>query len=545
MNRAPPLSATAWVYPPGTYLSRLTLTVVAAGLALVYTAYYFRQIAHGSPAYIEGLILRLALSGCVSMGVVGAVCENPRVPSCDVGLFFGIHDLAAMFTFGIATLYSMRAVHMLPVSRSSLPLKLLAFCSLISKARWFVSPLWSENGAGGARAAVGDPSFGPFIMVPILEWSDCLFLVLFFAFYSAVTMRGFSVAYIQHGFVRRHALAHTPPDGAALRLTPPAETPRTPRGLSAEAGRRPSADAPQDVHASGAGLHAPGYSPVELAWLTEKRLVAVVRRMVHGTVSCTFCLSWMDGTVQPLARWPALSDMWVSPPSNMISRYMVCLGALVCALSQVSHRHLSDGLRERTLIGCGYYANGLLHALSYTGLAGLAIVGACNLDENFVLHSVGACLFFGLHVVYFGLDALWSAQHARRSTTALAAAAWLVAAGAGGGLLARATGARLSSEALGVGPWVGVGPWDILDMCEWACLGAFTVLLKTSTDAFDGQPTVHLALLGPAGPAPSPATWHGVTRPTATATASSSPSGLCKDPPLASPLLRGDVGDQV
>mmetsp|Transcript_5134 Transcript_5134/g.7524 ORF Transcript_5134/g.7524 Transcript_5134/m.7524 type:complete len:96 (+) Transcript_5134:2-289(+) len=42
-----------------------------------------------------------------------------------------------------------------------------------------------------------------------------------------------------------------------------------------------------------------------------------------------------------------------------------------------------------------------------------------------------------------------------------------------------------------------MGPLDLVNMCEWACLGAFTVLLKTSTDAFDGQPRVHIALLGP------------------------------------------------
>jgi hypothetical protein len=358
-------------------------------------------------------------------------------------------------------------------------------------------------------------------MIPILEWSDCLFLVMFFACYSAFTMRGFSVAFIQRGFAHTHALTHAPLDAAAQRLTAPKDLPpcRSDTGLS----------------------HRP---PVELAWLSEKPLVAVVRRMVHVTVSSTFCLSWMDGTVHPIARWPALSAMWVSPPSNFISRYMVCLGALICALSQVSHRHLSDGLRQRSLIGCGYYANGLLHALSYTGLAGLAVVGACNQDEDWAVHTVGACLFFGLHVIYFGLDALWSASHAPRRTNALAAAAWTIAAGAAGGILARTTGAHLSFEELGMGQWLGIGLWDLLDMCEWACLGAFTVLLKTSTDAFDGQPSVHLALLGP-GPALYPATCHGAARLTATDTATGSAGGPRKDPPLASPLLQGDVGNQV
>jgi len=37
----------------------------------------------------------------------------------------------------------------------------------------------------------------------------------------------------------------------------------------------------------------------------------------------------------------------------------------------------------------------------------------------------GAGFFSGLHTIYSGLDAAWSASHARRGTTAIAATAWL------------------------------------------------------------------------------------------------------------------------
>jgi len=446
-----PMISDTWVYPPGTYLSRLTLTVVAFGLAVVYTAYYFRQVLYGSPAFVEAVVLRIALVGCVSMCIVGAVCENPVVKSCDVGIFFGVHVAAAMLTFGIATLYSMRAIRMLPMTRSNLPLHLLVAGSIMCKLRWILHA-WYERAPGHLEALSSHLD----LIVPILEWCDCLFLLAFFTIYSTITMCGFRVAYV------RQQLVTQDPDASD-----------------------------NIISATGRDELLMRSPTTELAWLAEKPLVAVVQRMVHMTVATTFCFSWIDGTVHPMFRWPALSDMWVSPPSNIISRFMVCLGALVCGLSQVSHAYLSDSVRQRCLLGYGYRLNSLLHSLSYTGLAGLAIVGACNLDENLALHTVGSSLFFGMHILYFGLDALWSAPHARRHTTALAITAWLLSVLAGAGLFARAAGVDQSLRS------VHMGPLDLVNMCEWACLGAFTVLLKTSTDAFDGQPRVHIALLGP------------------------------------------------
>jgi len=74
--------------------------------------------------------------------------------------------------------------------------------------------------------------------------------------------------------------------------------------------------------------------------------------------------------------------MWVSPPSNIISRYMVCLGALLAAASQLSHLLLSNVARARTLRGYGLYLNALLHAISLAGLFGLAVVGAPRAAAN-------------------------------------------------------------------------------------------------------------------------------------------------------------------
>jgi len=60
--------------------------------------------------------------------------------------------------------------------------------------------------------------------------------------------------------------------------------------------------------------------------------------------------------------------------------------------------------------------------------------------------------------------------------------------------LTQAVGADLSF----VSRTLGIGLNDVIPLCEWASLGAFTILLQTSTDAFDSEPRVHLALLGPA-----------------------------------------------
>jgi len=161
-----------WVYPPGTYLSRLTLSMVAAGLGVVYSAFYYARVGAGSPARLQAALLSVTHFSCVTMGVVGAVCEDSKVPSCDVGPFAGIHNIAAILTFGIGTIYAVQAVCSLPRKAPRVGLSLLAVASLVSKARWLPGNL--------ALTIDRNPA------VPLLEWSDAAALILFFPMYAAV-----------------------------------------------------------------------------------------------------------------------------------------------------------------------------------------------------------------------------------------------------------------------------------------------------------------------------------------------------------------------
>jgi len=338
----PSAAAAAWVFPPGTYLSRLTLSFVGAGLAAVYTAYYFFQISHGSSTRVEGILLPLALLSCVSMGVVGAVCENPRVASCDVGIFAGVHIFAASLTFGIATAYGLRALRMLPSTRLGRSLKLLVIGSALSKVRWLLRawPFPPHPRAESTGVAVS-----PFVLIPMMEWTDALFLIAFFSGYSALTMAGYAVAYVRQALpLQQQPPSQTsleaPParyrvssaeQAATVGLTPLSQTsleapPARYRVTSAEqaatVGVAPlshtsleapparygvsSAEKPSTSSEKPSAIlvtpstasENPSAISVELAWLAEKPLVLVVRRLVHLTVSTTFLLSWLDGTVR-------------------------------------------------------------------------------------------------------------------------------------------------------------------------------------------------------------------------------------------------------
>ena len=87
------------------------------------------------------------------------------------------------------------------------------------------------------------------------------------------------------------------------------------------------------------------------------------------------------------AEWPMISDLWVVKPSDMLSRYLVCLGAALLALSHCGHHVAAQPYRRpratRLGLACGLLSTG-----------GLMLVGVCNERETGWLHSLGAVTFF-------------------------------------------------------------------------------------------------------------------------------------------------------
>jgi len=127
----------------------------------------------------------------------------------------------------------------------------------------------------------------------------------------------------------------------------------------------------------------------ELASISAARLSEVTSALAVSTIAVTFGINVSEGTIHPRVEWPMISDLWVAKPSNMLSRYCVCLGGLLVALSVTTHyvavspRRAAHptSLRAGTLAGV-------------VGAVGLSCVGAINEHEDFPLHILVAATFF-------------------------------------------------------------------------------------------------------------------------------------------------------
>lgn len=101
--------------------------------------------------------------------------------------------------------------------------------------------------------------------------------------------------------------------------------------------------------------------------------------------------------------WPWISDLWVHKPSNMISRYAICLsGALVCVTSLGYYVAVKAERARRPRV------TRLSLVCSLVAGAGLMGVGACNEHETLSLHVACASLFFGGLATWMILDLLSS-----------------------------------------------------------------------------------------------------------------------------------------
>jgi hypothetical protein len=217
------------------------------------------------------------------------------------------------------------------------------------------------------------------------------------------------------------------------------------------------------------------------------------------TVALTFAIATADGKVHPASDWPFLSDLWADKPTNMISRYFVCLGAGIVALEQGGHYFLAAPART-----AAPKANLALHALSLAALLGLSGVGACNEKELWPLHEACATLFFGGFGAYMLIDALWMAYgHARghpleMSRTRLTAC----------GVLAVAFNTYKLAD---VAYWLGLlptTPYSAIAVLEWTAWVAFLLYARFHVNVYPDAPTYHLAIVRLSRAAPTALSSH-------------------------------------
>jgi len=348
-----PMISDTFVPIPGNYISRMVFSAGQFGLgAVMIMDYYSYRMINPGAACATKFWLVITLVATVCLGIVGAVCESDTAPTC---LANGtLHSDSAMFLYITLDLYAVScALFEFKTPRCTarkVLMLLLPLVSVATKARWSSTVLAALSPSDVALAVV--------------EWLDTAVLMSWIVIHCKRTYYGdFCTGYVTTATTPTFAAKKTADDEPSVLLS---------------------------------------------ASLLE--LCNTFAAVSVGTVALTFVIATHNGKVDPSHEWPMLSDLWADKPTNMISRYFVCLGAGVTMLEQAGHLFLAAPHRTGAP-----KANGALHALSLAALLGLSGVGACNEKELGELHFAFANLFFG------GMAPTWRSTRCGSSTATSAA----------------------------------------------------------------------------------------------------------------------------
>lgn len=458
-----PMLSDTFVPAPGNYLSRAALS--QAGLVIVLMGLLpYHSARQPSECLPRKLLLGMSTLAGTCLAVVGAVCESDHVGSCmgdDT-----VHVAAAVTLFVVYDVYMavLSHRHHRHFSRAHRWLLVASLVvGVVCKLRFappglfasLLAPVW-----GRLRAPVPGPggaSHSP-VWLAVVEYLDTSTLLVWFATYAHTMGRGYRFGV---------------------------------------------------VPAPAAGKGAP---IATLARVRVSSLGRAVALLSAGTILLTFVLADRQGVIQPRTTWraggvecaparrpppppappsrpppptarprpprPMISDLWWSRPGDMISRYAVCLCAMLLALTQLGHYvavRASAGGRRRTA---------LAHALSLLAAAGIFGVGCINEKENLFLHSACAWTFFGGFIAYMLVDLASSAGRwvGPRRAAAVGAAAVVVACKLAQWRHVRARGGSL---------YDGAQP-SSMAYAEWLAFGGILAyfVLSTHTEACEAT---HLA----------------------------------------------------
>lgn len=351
-----PMLSGTFVPIPGNYISRIVLSLT--GLAL----YPLAAIPYYSPAQPHECISRKLLAGMAMVGatclaVVGAVCESDNEPTCmgnrDVHTasaitFFACYDMY-MITLSLHGHFSTAGWATRTAVHAAIAL------SLASKVRFLdtgalVGSLLVHQGKHFEHSPHG---FGDNLLA-IFEYLDT----------GAIAV--WVVAAMQHM-------------GASLRFGFAPDT--TPKGA------------------------VPSSYSVQYA-LPVQTMALATAGFGLVTLAFTFGIACAQGTIEPRVSWPYISDLWVAKPSNMISRFAICLTGAMIGVSQLGHYAAVSlpraGRPRLTKL-----------ALAFSVLAGLGLmgVGMCNKQETPSVHFGSAAVFFGSLALWMPLDLATSVGH--------------------------------------------------------------------------------------------------------------------------------------
>lgn len=150
-----------------------------------------------------------------------------------------------------------------------------------------------------------------------------------------------------------------------------------------------------------------------LVWFVDTyRAMQITVSLYLGTLLTTAIVGVKAGYLPkvPGQLW-FVSDMWAEVPGNWISRWSVVLGAH-WGLVTLGGLYCVAETKLRKILVC----------FAAVGLLGLAVVGCCNENENIVIHSISALIFFGGYDVFM-IGTVLTSKNASATCFAFAAIA--------------------------------------------------------------------------------------------------------------------------
>ena len=423
-----PMLSDTFVPAPGNYISRVVLSGAALIIGCIGAAPYYTKRQSILPIGRKAL-LSMSTVASVCLGVVGAVCEDDNTPSC-----MGndkVHSSSAIVFFVLYDVYMIALSFKKPILTDATFTQryiifFSLFLSLMSKLRWIppsayswllapddpstsstyaVTPLSGNASSSrffklfaaeeeGEDDYDGSPSKSP-VWLACAEYTDVVSIMTWMATYMQIIGSDF-----EYGLVDQR-----PDPPPTVTQPPPAISAAKAKkgGKAAQDGKAESLLPANEALSDGAAIETkppptPAYPDI-LCSVSVRTLSECVLVLGIGTVGYTFSLALKNGSIHPATEWPMISDLWVTKPGNMLSRYFVCLGGALCGLALVAHHVAVRPKRTHhpKFLICGT-------AAGVTGAAALMGVGAINEDEDHTAHITCAVTFFGGMIVWAACD---------------------------------------------------------------------------------------------------------------------------------------------
>lgn len=209
--------------------------------------------------------------------------------------------------------------------------------------------------------------------------------------------------------------------------------------------------------------------------LSAFSMAITVLVLFFGTLASCLAAAYLEGRV-PKGTWPYISDLFVYPPGNWISRWAVVLGCTLSIYLMV-FLHSMDGDSSK----CATMTTGL----SIVAILGLDVVGCVNESEMLWLHLTGAVVFFGGFDIYMVLRSMRLSRHSRFTRNMLRSMAFASTV---------LSAARLHLHFQGIISSLGA-------ILEWA--NALVIIGYTAWSIFAHGDTAKSMVLRLSGPAPA------------------------------------------